>query len=63
MFLAREILFVFAKRWLESDPEFLPYDESGNEGKVGVQVSGEKQRVGVFTEKDRDEPTPSSETN
>jgi hypothetical protein len=63
MFMAREILFVFAKRWLESDPEFLPYDDSGNDDKSGVQVSGEKQRIGVFVEKPKDDAPPSNEAN
>jgi hypothetical protein len=63
MFLAREILFVFAKRWLESDPEFLPYDDSGNGGKDGIQISGEQQRIGVFVEKTDSDEKPSSETN
>ncbi len=42
MLFARELLLFFARRWLESEPEFEEYDG----GK-----SGESTRIGVFIEK------------
>ncbi len=40
MFFTRELLLFFARRWLESEPEFEPYDggESGTETRIGVFV-------------------------
>jgi hypothetical protein len=42
MFFARELLLFFAKRWLESEPEFETYDPG---------TSGRSQRIGVWIEK------------
>jgi hypothetical protein len=60
MFLLREILLVFARRWLESDPEFSPYEEE-MKPESGVQVSLPRQRVGMFTEAKTSDATPSDD--
>jgi hypothetical protein len=60
LFLLREVGLVFARRWLESDPEFLPYDNNDSSD-PGAQVSTEHRRVGVFKVNDRPNPTPDDE--
>jgi hypothetical protein len=60
LFLLREIGLVFARRWLESDPEFLPYDDRDVSG-PGAQVSTERQRVGVFKLDEQPTTTPENE--
>ncbi len=38
MYLAREALLVAARRWLESDPDFEPYDAGTDTGKSNTRV-------------------------
>jgi hypothetical protein len=45
MLFARELLLFFARRWLESEPEFEPYD-GGKTGKGTL--------IGIFREEDKD---------
>jgi hypothetical protein len=44
MLFARELLLFFARRWLESEPEFEAYDggESGTETRIGVFVKNKE---------------------
>ncbi len=64
MFFARELLLYFARRWLESEPEFEPYDEK--EGfTVGMKSQDEEGKtrttgvkLGQSEPDTREEPEP-----
>ena len=53
MLFARELLLFFARRWLESEPEFEAYDG----GKSGTET-----RIGIFTENPEPKAAKTSET-
>jgi hypothetical protein len=44
MFFARELLLYFAKRWLESEPEFETYDPQDNEFTRLVAIAEQEKR-------------------
>ncbi len=65
MFFTRELLLFFARRWLESEPEFEPYDggKSGRQQRIGVFMKNEKgnqHMVGMMLDEDPTLPSKAS---